>query len=104
MRKKNVLYHHFRVYAVTLDTLKSFVQNINFMVVAQVILAEVSVYIFQTFGVSFDIPVNLFVTPIAFPLAFSINTDFQRREKVLEDLAVFKSSGLSFCILMGVAV
>ena len=56
-------------------------------------MAVVSVYFFQWADISFDIPVNLFVTPIAFPLAFSINTDFQRREKVLEDLAVFKSSG-----------
>ena len=80
--------------------LKTFVQNINFMVVIQMVMAAIAVYIFQTFKISFNVHVSLFVSPIVFPLAFSINTDFQRREKVLENLAVFKSSGMIWYFCM----
>ena len=93
-------YHEFLIYSFDFDTLKSFFQNINFMVVIQMAIAMIAVYIFQTFKISFDVHVSLFVSPIVFPLAFSINTDFQRREKVLEDLAVFKSSGMVWYFCM----
>ena len=64
------------------------------------LLAACSVYLCQYYNVSFDIHVCLFVSPIVFPLAFCINTDFQRREKVLEDLANFRSSSMIFYFCM----
>ena len=93
-------YHEFLIHWFSIDTLKSFLQNINFMVVIQMFMAIIAVYIFQIFKISFDVHVSLFVSPIVFPLAFSINTDFQRREKVLEDLAAFKSSGMAWYFCM----
>ena len=83
-------------YTFTLDTLKSFAQNLNFMVIVQIIIAAVSVYLSSRFKLSFNVDVNLFVNPIVFPLAFCINADFQRREKVLDDIANFKSAGMSW--------
>ena len=82
------------------DTLHSFAQNISLIVVLQMLLACISVYIFQVFEISFDIHLCLFVSPIVFPLAFCIDTDFQRRERVLEDLAVFRSSAMVWYFCM----
>ena len=100
LRGAHKSYHKFLVYSFSLEMLKTFFQNINFMVVIQMVMAAIAVYIFQTFKISFNVHVSLFVSPIVFPLAFSINTDFQRREKVLEDLAVFKSSGMIWYFCM----
>lgn len=93
-------YFLFYLSTFSLETLHSFAQNINLMVIIQMVIAGVSVYIFQLYGISFELHVTLFVSPIVFPLAFSINTDFQRREKVLEDLAQFKSSGMVWYFCM----
>ena len=49
---------------------------------------------------AFEIHLILLVSPIVFPLAFSIVTDFQRREKVLEDLGLFKSSTMIWYFCM----
>ena len=73
---------HFTVFNV--DILHSFALNINLMVLLQMLFAGLSVYVFQLLNVSVDINICLFVSPIVFPLAFCINTDFQRREKVKE--------------------
>ncbi|KAJ7389947.1 hypothetical protein OS493_028416 [Desmophyllum pertusum] len=56
-------------------------------------------FLCQKLRLDFDVHVSIFVSPIVFPLAFSINADFQRRERVLEDLAQFKGAlvVLFFC-------
>ena len=90
----------FLVYTFTYKTIKSFIQNFNFMVLMQMSLAGASVYVFTYFGIYYDLHIGLFVSPIVFPLAFSINIDFQRREKVLEDLAAFKSSSMVWFFCM----
>ena len=94
------LYSGFMVYTFDLVLIKSFLQNFNFMVILQMTLAAIAVYVFKYFDISFNVHVGLFVSPIVFPLAFSINTDFQRREKVLEDLALFKSSSMTWFFCM----
>ena len=80
--------------------LKVFFKNFNFMVIIQMVVAGLAVYIFKISNISFSIPICLFVSPIVFPLAFSIHADFQRREKVLEDLANFKSSSMMWFFCM----
>jgi len=97
MKKK---YSGFLVYTFNVNTLISFINNFNIMVLLQMILAGVAVYIFQIYDISFNIQITLFVSPIVFPLAFSINTDFQRREKVLDDLANFKSASMMWFFCM----
>lgn len=93
-------YNKLLIYTFDADTLKSFIKNFNFMVIIQMGLAALSVYLFNRFKISFDFHVSLFVSPIVFPLAFSINTDFQRREKVLEDLANFKAAAMLWFFCM----
>ena len=98
LRKK---YHKkFLLYTFNFHICRSFIANFNFMVILQMAVAAVSVYLFDYLDISFDFHVSLFVSPIVFPLAFSINTDFQRREKVLEDLANFKSSSMLWFFCM----
>ena len=92
--------NQFRVFAFDLNLIQSFFSNLNIMVLLQMALAGVITYACKALRIEYDINVTLFVSPIVFPLAFSINTDFQRREKVLEDLALFKSSSMMwfFCL------
>ena len=93
-------YMNFLVYSFNLSTLKSFIENFNFMVILQNAIAILAVWLFDKYNIYFNFHIGLFVSPIVFPLAFSINTDFQRREKVLDDLANCKSSAmvLFFCM------
>ena len=93
-------YQTFLIYTFKLGTIISFIGNINFMVLIQMCLAGVAVYMFTTFDITFEAHVALFLSPIIFPLAFSINTDFQRREKVLDDLANFKSASMVWYFCM----
>ncbi|XP_065673436.1 uncharacterized protein LOC124819278 isoform X2 [Hydra vulgaris] len=97
---KPFYYRNFLVYTFTFNTLKSFIQNINFMVFVQMAVAAVAVFVSKYFNLEIDVNVNLFVSPIVFPLAFSINTDFLRREKVLDDLANFKAAGMCWFFCM----
>ena len=64
------------------------------------VLAGLVTYACKELKLQYDVHVALFISPIVFPLAFSINTDFQRREKVLEDLATFKSSAMMWFFCM----
>ena len=100
LSRGSLCYRDFMVYTFTFNTLKSFIQNFNFMVIFQMALAAVAVYLSTYFDLTFDINVKLFVSPIVFPLAFAINADFQRREKVLDDLANFKAAAMTwfFCL------
>ena len=93
-------YQKFLIYTFKLGTIISFIGNLNFMVLIQMCLAGAAVYTFTTFDITFDAHVSIFISPIVFPLAFSINTDFQRREKVLDDLANFKSSSMVWYFCM----
>ena len=90
----------FRIFAFDLNLLRSFIENFNFMVFLQMALAGAITYACKSLNIAYEVHVTLFVSPIVFPLAFSINTDFQRREKVLEDLAGFKSAAMMwfFCL------
>lgn len=84
----------------SLDTAKSFLQNVNLMVVIQIMISAVAIYVCQLLKITYQFHVGVLVSPVVFPLAFSINTDFQRREKVLEDLAMFKSTGMVWYFCM----
>ena len=100
LNRGSLYYRDFLVYTFTLSTLNSFFQNFNFMVLVQMALAAVAVYLSTYFKLEFDVNVNLFVSPIVFPLAFAINADFQRREKVLDDLANFKAAAMTWFFCM----
>ena len=100
MQGLNKSYYGCLVYSFHWETLRSFVENFNFMVILQMIFAAVGVFIFDHYEISYNFNTGLFISPIVFPLAFSINTDFQRREKVLDDLANFKASSMLYFFCM----
>ena len=90
----------FFFYTCNLSTLRVFFKGINFMVILQMVLACAAVYICKVYDIWIESDAALIVSPVVFPLAFAINTDFHRREKVLEYLGNFKSSSMIcyFCM------
>ena len=100
MQGLNKSYYGCLVYTFHWETLRSFVENFNFMVILQMIFAGIAIFLFDHYDIHYNFNVALFVSPIVFPLAFSINTDFQRREKVLDDLANFKASSMLYFFCM----
>ena len=84
---------------ITRSLARSFMYNLSIVVLFQMFLGAICTYACVKLGLMMDVHMSLFVSPIVFPLAFSINANYQRRESVLEDLAMFKSSSsiLFFC-------
>ena len=99
LRKMSDRTSHFLFYLRTFnfETVRSFAQNLNVMVVLQMVLAAMSVYIFQVYNISFDIHVCLFVSPIVFPLAFCIDTDFQVLISMFFDSPISRIGGVLRC-------
>ena len=91
---------NFRVFSFNRQVVRSFTEHFNLMVIFQIIFAVLVTFGCDKLDLVYDIHTSLFISPIVFPLAFSINTDFQRKEKVLDDLALFKSSAMmwTFCM------
>lgn len=87
-------------YTFNISTLRTFIRNFNCMVVFNMVLGGVAVYLAQRFQIDFDIQLSLLISPIVFPLAFSINTDFQRRDMVLEFIAHFESAAMVLYMCM----
>lgn len=91
--------YQFKKMFIDKSILRSFVHNLTLIVFLQMGLAALGTFMCQKLRLDFDVHMSIFVSPIVFPLAFSINADFQRRERVLEDLAQFKGAlvVLFFC-------
>lgn len=64
------------------------------MVLVHMVLAVAAVKIATVYHLMFDFQIAILVSPIVFPLAFAINTDFRRRDTVLEKISHFESSGM----------
>jgi len=92
--------HLIQLYGFSAHLLKNFVEHFNFMVILQMALAAFVTFVCKKSNIQYDIHVSLFITPIVFPLAFSINADFRRKEQVLEDLAKFKSAAMTWFFCM----
>ncbi|MGI9233207.1 MAG: hypothetical protein ACR2RD_06205 [Woeseiaceae bacterium] len=65
--------------------------NIKAIVVAS--LAILSTHLCLYWGVSANFPLTLIATAIVFPIVFSINSAYKRREMALDDYASLKSHG-----------
>eukprot|EP01063_Lacrimia_lanifica_P025754 TRINITY_DN3370_c0_g1_i3.p1 TRINITY_DN3370_c0_g1~~TRINITY_DN3370_c0_g1_i3.p1 ORF type:complete len:427 (+),score=96.89 TRINITY_DN3370_c0_g1_i3:45-1325(+) len=63
------------------------------------VLAETALFLCRHYKFEIMIHVAVFITVVVFPLAFSINTVFQRRDRALDDLALLKSAGLAWFLL-----
>ena len=84
----------FSIYLFNLKTLYSFLHNFNCMVLVHMAVAAAAVKIATVYSLMFDFQIAILVSPIVFPLAFAINTDFRRRDTVLEKISHFESSGM----------
>ena len=57
------------------------------------LLAVLSTYLCLHFGVSANFPLTLIATAVVFPIVFSINSAYKRREAVLDDYGSLKGHG-----------
>ena len=100
-RKRNVekvcgLCDDFLSHACSMGILRVFFGSINILVIIQLAIGVGAVYVIRYFHLWFLLDSSLIVSPIVFPLAFSINIDFHRREKILEKLGDLKASVMVF--------
>jgi hypothetical protein len=56
-------------------------------------LAVLSTGLCLRFGITGDFPLTLIATAVVFPIVFSINSAYKRRESVLDDYATMKAHG-----------
>ena len=61
-------------------------------------LAVLSTWISLQLGFKANFPLTLIATAIVFPLVFSINTAYNRREKSLEEYGAFKANGRAMAL------
>lgn len=73
--------------------LKTIAMIINFKALLVAALAVLSTYLCIRFGITANFPLTLLATAIVFPIVFSINSAYKRREVVLDDYGSLKSHG-----------
>ena len=66
-------------------------QIINLKTLIVSVLAVISTYASIRFGITADFPLTLIATAIVFPIVFSINTAYKRREAALGHYGSIKS-------------
>lgn len=66
---------------------------INFKAVVIAGLAVLSTWLCIRFGIAGDFPLTLIATAVVFPIVFSINSAYKRRESVLDDYGQIKAHG-----------
>ncbi len=76
-----------------LRKIKSISLIINLKAIIVAALAVTSTYFCLKFGITADFPLTLLATAIVFPIVFSINSAYKRREVVLDDYGSLKSHG-----------
>lgn len=67
----------------------------NFRTIIVLLFAELAAFITIYYQIKFDLNLLLFSLAIGFPLAFSIQSAFKRREKALEYFSLFKAGAIS---------
>jgi len=66
---------------------------INFKALFIAGLAVLSTWLCLRFGLTADFPLTLIATAVVFPIVFSINSAYKRRESVLDDYGQMKAHG-----------
>jgi len=69
----------------------AFIINVKAVVIS--VLAVLSTYLCLRWNVTANYPLTLIATAIVFPIVFSINSAYKRREAVLDDYASMKAHG-----------
>ncbi len=73
--------------------LKTIALIINAKAIVVAVLAVASTYACLHFGITANFPLTLIATAVVFPIVFSINSAYKRRESVLDDYGSLKSHG-----------
>lgn len=73
--------------------LKTIVLIINLKAIVVAALAVISTYVCIRFGITANYPLTLIATAIIFPIVFSINSAYKRRENALDDYGSLKAHG-----------
>lgn len=76
-------------------SISSLAQVLNLRSLLISLLAVASTWLCMRFGIRGDFPLTLIATAIVFPLVFSINAAYIRREKALEEYGNLKAHGRS---------
>jgi hypothetical protein len=76
-----------------LRRLKTIVLILNFQSLIVAGLAVLSTYLCIRYDITANFPLTLLATAIVFPIVFSINSAYKRREVVLDDYGSLKSHG-----------
>lgn len=76
-----------------INRLRTITLLINFKAIVVALLAVLSTYLCQLWNISANFPLTLIATAIVFPIVFSINSAYKRRESALDDYASLKSHG-----------
>ena len=78
-----------------MKTIKGFLKIVDFQTVIVAILAALSTYLCITLNLSADMPTGLIGVAIVFPIVFSINASYKRREEALKYMASLKAHAVS---------
>jgi hypothetical protein len=73
--------------------LKTITLLINIKTIAVASLAVLSTYLCLDWNISANFPLTLIATAIVFPIVFSINSAYKRREMALDDYGALKAHG-----------
>ena len=79
--------------------IKNFTYNINFKTFIIIFLSLITTYLCLRFDIIIQLPTGLIGIAIVFPIVFSINAAYRRREEALNYLASIKSSSISLFYL-----
>lgn len=74
-----------------MEIIKNFLRIVNVQTLVVIVLAFVSTYFCFTFGFYADLPTGLIGIAIIFPIVFSINAAYRRREEALKYFASLKA-------------
>eukprot|EP01135_Chromosphaera_perkinsii_P009568 Nk52_evm18s1810 gene=Nk52_evmTU18s1810 len=74
--------------------LLEFLAGISGVVIVQIVITCLCVFLCDYFDIFIDIHPSFFIATVIFPMAFILNASYLRRERALEDIALFKSSAI----------
>jgi hypothetical protein len=78
---------------IMIQRLKTVFLLINIKTIAIAAMAILSTYVCLRYNISANFPLTLIATAIIFPIVFSINSAYKRREMALDDYASLKAHG-----------
>jgi hypothetical protein len=78
-----------------MQTIRNFWTIVDAHTVTVTVLALGSTYLCDQFGLAADIPTGLIGVAIIFPIVFSINAAYRRREEALKNFATLKSHAMA---------